>query len=376
VNTDVDARASSVWVEVAKYVSGEMAAAERERFEQWLVAVPERAALVARARTEWPNHDTPQVSVDAHAALDIVLARVGLTEGRSAPPRQDAFPKRWHGWTSAVRRYGIAGIATLTLGTIVVLTRARPTSRVQDAVPGQQYSTKPGQQRVVHLADGSTITVAPATRVTLHAHSAEVIGQAYFAMVAHRESPFTVRTRNAVVRVLGTAFSVRQYSNESQSTIFVRDGKVTLQRQVPGLGSRSDDDASHKAPIILTARMMAQVTDSGLAVQGDADPRIYASWVDRSLVFKGVALRDVLTELSRAYGVSIAVDDDTLAHRAMFMEIAVDRYPVTQVLTMIGMSLHAHYVHTSDGYKIVPGGDGSQIFKRQPLSQSEKYYGR
>jgi transmembrane sensor len=75
------------------------------------------------------------------------------------------------------------------------------------------YATVRGEERVVKLADGSTLRLNGATRVAvmLAADRREVrleSGEAYFDVAHDAARPFTVRAGTSDARVLGTAFDV------------------------------------------------------------------------------------------------------------------------------------------------------------------------
>jgi ferric-dicitrate binding protein FerR (iron transport regulator) len=121
--------------------------------------------------------------------------------------------------------------------------------------------------------------------------------------------------------------------------------------------------------------MLAQVTDSGVTVRSGITTRDYTAWTEGSLVFKGVALRDVLVELGRAYGTTIRVEDTVLAKQPLVLDVSVQRHPLTQVLDLIGLTVDAHYTRDGQTYLVSPGPKSTRMQQRQRFPQLEKRYG-
>jgi len=126
--------------------------------------------------------------------------------------------------------------------------------------------------------------------------------------------------------------------------------------------------------------MLAQVTDSGVVIEPNGAIRDYIAWVQGRLIFKRTPLRDVVAELSRAYGVDIHIADSVLARTPIFAEVEVHRQPVAEVLGLIAASMEAHYVRDGHCYVLSSGPSVSKpldrpLFEKQ-IPQPEIQYGR
>lgn len=209
--------------------------------------------------------------------------------------------------------------------------------------------------------------------LSVNVTSAGPHGEASFTLVPHSAKPFVVQTQNALVQVLGTSFTVRQYPGEHTSQVVVEEGRVAVRR----VHDRDDP------PTVLSARMMAQVRDSGVAIQSSIALRDYTSWKDGTLVFNRMVLRDVVAELGRAYGADIRIADSTLANQPLILEVSVTQQPLTQVLDFVSMAMHLQYRRAGNAYILSAGRGASRDTSRpqrdqqhQHLIPSEKQYGR
>jgi ferric-dicitrate binding protein FerR (iron transport regulator) len=238
------------------------------------------------------------------------------------------------------------------------------------------YTTAPGQQATVTLADGSRALLGPATTLTVTKHPTDasvdvgVTGQALFTVAHRHDKPFRVRSGHGVAQVLGTTFMVRHYDADKVARVVVTDGRVSVS------GIRSATSTTHGA--ILVAGMLGTVDDSGKV---QVSPRItveeYTGWTTGQLVFRKTLLRDALVELSRAYDVDIRVTDSSLAAQQLNWTISVTRRSFTDVLELLIDVLDAHPVRTGRVIILMPG----RVATRRPVGpsssyQSERQYGR
>jgi ferric-dicitrate binding protein FerR (iron transport regulator) len=212
--------------------------------------------------------------------------------------------------------------------------------------------------------------LAPATTVRLTTRGLEVTGEAYFTVARHQTHPFVVRTSNATARVLGTRFSVRHYRDETRSRVVVEQGRVALQL-VPSRGA----DVAHT---VVSERMLAFVTDSGITISSGIATRDYTGWTDDTLVFKQAALGDVVAELARVYGTTIQVRDTLLAQRVLHMDVSIADEPLSRVLDEICKLTEAHYTREG-GVVVISSGRVRLPLPVQPrhlFPQPEQQYGR
>jgi ferric-dicitrate binding protein FerR (iron transport regulator) len=169
----------------------------------------------------------------------------------------------------------------------------------------RKYTTQQRQIAVVTLRDGTRVTLAPNSTLTVsndaqdHSRLVELTGEAYFDISTSRSIPFVVRSHRIVLRVLGTTFDVRHYPGESSVLVAVTGGKVLA-------------SAPHAAPVTLVAGTVTRVADSTIVtVKGDATN--YTAWVDGRLVFRETPVSEMLDVVGRMYGYEFRLADTALA---------------------------------------------------------------
>jgi transmembrane sensor len=111
--------------------------------------------------------------------------------------------------------------------------------------PGDTYSTRVGEQRLVVLADGSRMTLNTSTEVRVRLTQAQravtvTQGEALFEVAKDASRPFIVSVADAQVVATGTAFLVRSMPQQAASAVFgvtLLEGQVIVQQAEGGAQS-------------------------------------------------------------------------------------------------------------------------------------------
>ena len=196
---------------------------------------------------------------------------------------------------------GVAAAAAVVIAAFA-LERSVPHQPAANQKSAGTYATAAMQRAEVRLADGTRVRLAPQSHLRVAADfGAErrdvfLEGEAYFDVV-HDERPFTVYAGNASARDLGTAFSVRSYSEEEAVRVVVREGEVALS----GVGR-------------LAAGDVGRLTSRGVpSIQHGADVGVLLGWLEGRLGFVDAPLGHVLHELRRWHGTEVVLADSALA---------------------------------------------------------------
>lgn len=212
-----------------------------------------------------------------------------------APPR---FARRVR-WTLAAAAVLLvaAGVSWRTL-------HLRP--RAQATPAEHVVTTGVGESAIVHLADGSVVTVGPASTLRYSDDAAGrrvdlVEGVANFDVVHDTMRPLRVRVRNTVVTDVGTEFGVRAYPADSGVQVSVTSGAALVS------GGASDSVELH-------AGQVAVVDANGrVAKVAGTSAETLAAWVHGRLVFVDAPLSTVAADLARWFDVQIRIPDERLA---------------------------------------------------------------
>ena len=196
------------------------------------------------------------------------------------------------------------------------------------------------------LPDGSKGWLNGGSAIRFHAQFDEsrkvkLDGEAYFDVVKNPHLPFIVDAHGMNIRVLGTAFNVVSYDNDSITEVVVARGKV----QVTGHHFDFDQKLLPNQRIVMN-RLTKQFANSTV------DAKSYTSWKNGKLVFQNEDLSAVIRKLSRFYNVDFEVNqnvDKSQRFRAIVEDESLPEILRYMTLTMsIGYQVHER-VQNSDG---------------------------
>jgi transmembrane sensor len=306
-----------------RYLAGEATPAEVAHIEALSAAHPHVRSALARLRsdlarvTSTPRYGPAELAARARA-MRAALERTSV--GIAVPDSAGRVRTSW-----ARRLWPIA--ASLIVATAAVWAAITAHSRAID-LSRRQFVTAPGQREIVRLVDGTELTLAPASRLTLARdygrtrREVTMEGEAYFVVAHDAARPFTVRARAAQVSDVGTRFGVRAYAGDTAIRVVVAEGAVAIGRET------------------LRARDMAVIAADGVgAVSHGVDVDAYLRWRSGELVFAEVPLRDILPELDRWYGITVRLSDPALGARAV--TASFQDGAVTDVVNAIASTLGA-----------------------------------
>ncbi|RMF15246.1 MAG: FecR family protein [Alphaproteobacteria bacterium] len=180
----------------------------------------------------------------------------------------------------------------------------------------ETHETEVGEQRTLMLADGSTVYLNTASRLSVRLTKGRRMvrlarGEALFEVSHDASRPFTVRTPAGGVRVLGTRFDVRVDGNGRRMRVAVLEGRVAVhapeddhQKAAPAKG----DDVTDLPT--LTAGQAIEVSARRVTRIAHVDLAALTAWRDGELVFRQAPLARVVTELNRYLPRKIRIADD------------------------------------------------------------------
>jgi len=282
-----------------RYVAGRATDAERRHVAAHVAMHGPEALDAARAIWAAASDPVPPGDVDRFVAR----LRHGIAEDRVARSRPIPAVR------SAVRWARPAGaLAAAVLVAAAGWTVLRHAVFPAPAAPERYYATTTGQQATITLDDGSRVTLAPESRLTVSGRfgrddrTLTLDGEAYFTVASHQGAPFVVRTRSGETRVLGTAFDVRQYATDLLMHVAVMQGKVAVGRHV-----------RDREPVTVPAGFIAMLGNEMTWLTGMSDSAEYTAWKDGRLVFTDASVADMLATVGRWYGYQFRLADSTLA---------------------------------------------------------------
>ena len=253
--------------------------------EAWLDETPAHAVAYETLERIWIDLD-----IDAEA-INAALKRfepVSLAEHRAS-----RWPRRT--WL-AVGAAMAAGLALAVVG-----------PGLMTPAPAQTFETALGETRQVELADGTKVQLNAGSRLTVRferrARRVEMAdAEATFDVAHDAARPFVIEVGDQQVRVVGTAFNLRE-----------RSGQVVLSVS-RGLVEVRPVDAPTAAPVRVAAgQRLSHQKGSDVSDVTHVSAEAAYSWTKGQLVYDAAPLQDVAADLSRSLGMVVRVADSQTA---------------------------------------------------------------
>lgn len=216
----------------------------------------------------------------------------------------------------------VASVAACFI-TIFLVWEVIQLSKPQD-VASNEVTTKKGSKSNIKLPDGTIVWLNADSKLTYSAdfaHNREVVlvGEAYFDVTHDETHPFLIHAGIANIKVLGTAFNVRNYPLEKTLQTTLLRGKVEV-----SFNNRIGDKIILK-PLekLIIQKENPNTTDIALAPiksvelttvsYAKADSIIAeTSWVNDKMVFINEPLESIAQELERHFAVKIIFKNEVV----------------------------------------------------------------
>ncbi len=310
--------------QIARYLSGEADATERDALEAWAAEAPVHAEELERMRQAWDlasSGDVPPVDVDLAWAR--VRTRIADAEGRGR-----VVPMRGPG--RAMRWFAAAAMVTgLALG-VQYWFNQRP----------QQLMATNAHVRTL-LNDSSTVVLSPGTHLNARIsdeRSVQLNGQAYFEVQRDVERPFVVHTDDVTVTVLGTAFEVSAFDTASSVLVRVRHGRV----QVVAAGDS----------VVLEAGGYARFNRKAHILERLAAPPAEV-WGEHIIQFQDAPVELVVQRLEQLFPVKITLANEAL--KQCKLTATFEDEPIAYILRVIADTYGATLVEQAPGTFVLDG---------------------
>lgn len=125
----------------------------------------------------------------------------------------------------------------------------------------------------------------------------ELEGEAYFEVVKNDRQPFIVVTEQSTIKVLGTKFNIKSYTDEKDEYTTLLEGSVQL--------------GFYAKTVLLKPNQQAILDYSSQSIRLDeVDAQHSIGWTNGLFTFRRAKMNDVFKQLERWYGVSFVYTQD------------------------------------------------------------------
>lgn len=319
-----------IWVLITKSLTREATDAEKKELEQWLSEHPDHRADFEEIRSSW-EQDTVDSSFlfDYESGLEKLRAKLQASEEEYEGSKKFPVPSLR---SSRFSPFKIAASILLIVAALSVFLTIQYWEH-----PVTTYTTTSVEQRIITLPDGSAVRLNANSRISFPENltgsnrKIKLDGEAFFDVAKNSGRPFLVHTSDAVVRVLGTSFNVKESSEDKSVLVAVEEGVVSLHRE----GFEKEAATLERGQLGRLAERTGRVTVEQTNIEN------YLSWINGRLVFENMPLRQVFRQLEHIYGIESRLGDPSIA--TLKLTVHSEKTSLEEVLKTIALSMEITY---------------------------------
>lgn len=296
---------AAAWI--ARLDSPSVSDDDRAAFDAWRAQSPHHQEAADRLGGLWADLD-----ILSELAAPVPQASTARRGPRGQPARRGP-----RGLRVALGATAIAASLALAIGAAVNGPSILPPAT-------HIYETAVGAQRTVNLSDGSSVELNTNSRLevryTRKARDLRLVsGEAYFDVAPNKARPFSVYTRDGVVRAVGTDFVVRLRGQRVEVTVtegtvelasFTRPPEVLRLDRAARLERRPLARVSATPGLVEGAVVARDVVETANIPAPEATRRL--AWRQGMLVFAGEPLSEVVADVGRYTDIDIEIVDPSL----------------------------------------------------------------
>lgn len=323
---------------IAKYIAGEMSPSEVEAFETMVKSHPDNYALLEMMKNDWkqigntkvktPNVDQAWQNLQAKLESETLL-----NQQRATVP---LYRHSWVQWVAAVAVILIVSsvyLSTAFTGNITIQSSSDTSTLVHTLADGS----------IVYLEANSTLKYSK--RFGKSNREIFLKGEAFFEVTPNANLPFEIETQNAMVKVLGTSFTVKALENA--------DFEVVVETGTVNVSSKADNVSG---VIAQAGDRITLVNNKLTRSAGLIDPS--KKFLNQRFQFKDEQLAAIVNIINKTYGVNILIGTPGIESRKLTVTFLNNSVPSMVEVICATLGLESEF-------------DANTITLRQPIDGSE-----
>lgn len=361
------------WYLLSKKLTGVATDAELDELEHLLTEYPEWQDATNQITNYWECPYEPGFTEESYTNHIKRMERLGHDTSLFSAEREQetetpiimVFRKRNYWLLGGVA----ASIIGLLLLTSVFVKNNNPATPAGNPGTTNEVVTNKGKKTKIVLPDGSQVWLNADSKLEYKSSFGKsdrdiaLNGEAYFDVVKNEALPFIIQTKKIRIKVTGTAFNVKAYSEDLLSETSLIRGKVEVTinarpdekyilKPNEKIVVRDDEDlalGSAKTSVSNTDKRQQHLPLIQLGYLNHLDNdslAIETSWMYNRLIFEDESFEDIARKMERWYGVSITIADSKVAAYRFTYQIKDET--IAKALTNIQYAARFHFTINND----------------------------
>lgn len=202
-----------------------------------------------------------------------------------------------------------------------------------------------GSHTKLYMPDSSEVWINAGSKLEYSSgygqqnRTVKLSGEAFFKITKNTDIPFIVQTDSVDIKVYGTSFNVRNFTNIAAIKVTLLEGSVALQLK------------SETTPVFL--KPMEEMTykkGTGNFTVTTVDNN-FANWRWGKLHFDSEPFADIIHTLERQYNVTIQINNTQLLNKTFYGGFKTDQ-SIKEIIEIICAGMNINYSVTDNTYII------------------------
>ncbi|MDR2148023.1 MAG: FecR family protein, partial [Tannerella sp.] len=215
---------------ILRYLAGETSEQEARQMQEWLQANEENRQLFAAHKKLWletgklAGYNANQVK-QGKEKTDLKIRNSELQQSFEHAKRR-----------IRILAYAASVSLLLGIGSFLYMWQKGESAEQPEALSGVKIEVPYGSKALTTLPDGSKVWVNAGSKITYAAdfgitsRDVYLTGEAYFDIAKNEKIPFYVNTDVLKIKVFGTAFNVKAYSDDDRVETTLDRGSISIIR--------------------------------------------------------------------------------------------------------------------------------------------------
>ncbi len=222
----------------------------------------------------------------------------------------------------------VAAVFILAIATSVVFYY---TLSENNTVLQSEYASSGQVIENVTLPDGTMVALNRNTKITYPekfekaTREVSMRGEAFFDVSHNPQKPFIIKAGDVQIKVLGTSFNVKTDPEEEVVEVVVKSGRVSL-------AEANNTDLEKSILLSPGEKGVYSYRDRKFRRSRNSDIN-YLAWKDRTLVFRGTPLSEVINKIEEVYNINVILGERELED--LRLTAVFEDQPISYVLKVI-----------------------------------------
>jgi ferric-dicitrate binding protein FerR (iron transport regulator) len=336
-----------IWAVIVRYLENTMTQNDSDLLEEWLDQSNENRRILHSVDQIWKassekSQENFLKELNLEKDWDRISQRIEENNSEERRKRVQKFRRLRKRQQIMSNLLKVAALLLVAFSSVFLTLRyAQPETENTVYEPVfKEISTKPGERANIDLGDGTKVFLNADSKLTVpdtfsgHQRVVELSGQAFFDVKPDKSRPFYIKTKNAVIEVVGTSFDVKSYQDDQDVQVVVQEGTVELKK------ADNEDEG-----LIINQGYLGNLNSEvgRLSIRQVNDLDVYTGWREGRLIFKNTPFEEVLAHIKRWYDVNIRLElsNDSLLEKEFTADLKTRS--VADVFDVISISMNIEY---------------------------------